>query len=132
MAYPKDEDEEQLPVYPGAAQIRDPRDNRGRWPDNETRWIENNPADAIGDEIVAVSNTVKKLAVPDGANHALIQVQAQSVRWTETGRAPIAATTGYLNIAGDFISLGGRPQLTQFLAIREGGADSQLFVTYFN
>lgn len=58
-------------------------------------------------------------------------VETNDIRWTCDGTAPVAATTGHLLQAGDVLTLYGYGNILKFRAIREGGTNGTLQVTFF-
>lgn len=98
-------------------------------------------------ETLTVSNSVKTLTAsaytyaasgaasgpqlgPKSATGAVIQVQAQPIRFTLDGTNPVATTTGFLAAAGDQIYLNSQQELQSFKAIRDGGTDASCEVHY--
>lgn len=98
---------------------------------------------AYAHETLAVSTAVKTLTTathtPSASSEAaikrpravLITVSAQPLRWTVDGTNPVAATTGHYAAAGTEIFLSGYGNILGFKAIRDGGTDSSIQVTYF-
>lgn len=62
--------------------------------------------------------------------YALVQVLTNSVNFTVDGTTP-TSSVGYLAAANDTIHLNSYQEIQQFRAIRNGGADGALEVTYF-
>jgi hypothetical protein len=89
----------------------------------------------IGSEILVVSTTAVPLqntfgTVGFGALSAFITVEAQPIRYWESGAVPTAGA-GHLKAAGTTIDLLSPFAVRNFLAIRQGGVDATLHVTYF-
>ena len=53
-----------------------------------------------------------------------------SLRYTIDGTTPVAGTTGHVLNNGDAITLANFQAMLTFRAVREGGADSKLQITY--
>lgn len=103
--------------------------------------------EAFASETITVSNAVKQLtpATYDStgevtgtrinvrkARGALIEVDgANSIRYTEDGTTPVAATTGRVLNQADVMVLDGYQAIVAFKAIREGASDATLQVTYY-
>lgn len=85
---------------------------------------------ALSSEKLAVAATAVGLtpAKYGEANHALITVETNSIRFQTDGEDP-DATTGHLVTAGNSITLESRREVTQFSAIRES-ADAVIQVSY--
>jgi hypothetical protein len=99
-------------------------------------------------EQLTVSNSVKTLTVskyvkvittggsPESskmritAQRAVLTVSAQPICVTIDGTTP-DASTGHVFVAGDTIELTDQVQIANFKAIRQGGTDAGLAVTYF-
>lgn len=62
---------------------------------------------------------------------AFISVESQPIRWTVDGTAPVATTTGHKATDTDTITLNGIDAITKFRAIRDGGTNATIHVTYF-
>lgn len=95
---------------------------------------------AYAHETLAVSTAVKTLTagtfeptdfLPVRCRGALITVHAQPLRYTLDGTSPVAATTGHVAASGAEIFIKGYHNVKNFKAIRDGGTDSQIGVTYF-
>jgi hypothetical protein len=97
---------------------------------------------AFAHETLTVSTAVKTLTAatyePTGDLHQqvkpraiLVTVHAQPLRYTFDGTNPVAATTGHYAAAGAEIFIGGYQNIKNFKAIRDGGTDSSIGVTYF-
>ena len=97
---------------------------------------------AFAHETLTVSNTVKALTAatyePTGElslqvkpRAVLITVHAQPIRYTFNGTNPVAATTGHYAAAGVEIFVSGYQNIKNFKAIRDGGTDASIGVTYF-
>jgi hypothetical protein len=86
-------------------------------------------------ESITVSTAVKTLTAAKyvGAKHALITVDANPIRYRLDGTDP-EATEGHLVFASatatGVIELNSADQIKRFKAIRQGGADAVLKVTY--
>jgi len=65
------------------------------------------------------------------ANHhkAFVEVHTNGIAWRDDGTAP-TATVGHLVAAGGTITIRGISRILAFQAIRSGGADATLRVTY--
>lgn len=87
--------------------------------------------DPIDSQALTVSTTVLALTVPGFAKGALVECQAEPVRWRVDGDSP-TATVGHRLIAGERIQLGGIATIRGFRVLREGATDASLFVTYFD
>lgn len=94
------------------------------------------PLKAFAFESVTVSTVAKALTAatyaPTGevaAAIALVQVEAQPLRWS-VASTPTAAI-GHAAVDTNVIRLCGGADIAAFLAIRSGGTDSVLRVTYF-
>lgn len=99
----------------------------------------------IGSEGLTVSNSVKALtasvyqaarssnfAQKETANFAVISVEAQDLRWSIDPAVTVAAgANGHLAAAGSSICLASATDIKNFRAIRTGGSDSTINVTYF-
>lgn len=83
-----------------------------------------------GYQKVTVSNTAVSLTVPKGANRAVMVVEAQPLRYRDDGTDP-DATTGMLCVAATRFDVESREALLAFKAIRSGGTDSVLSVSYY-
>jgi hypothetical protein len=62
--------------------------------------------------------------------YALLQVLTNSINFTLDGTTP-TASVGYLAAANDLIHLNSFQEIKAFQAIRNGGADGAIEVTYF-
>lgn len=76
---------------------------------------------------VAANKYGKNDILPQGA---MLTVENQSLRYTIDGTAPVATSLGHLAVAGDVIVLDSYQKVKDFQAIREGGTDSVIEVTY--
>jgi hypothetical protein len=98
----------------------------------------------LGYEKVTISNAVKQLTVaeysdvdtPSGskqdAQEAFVTVEATNgFRYTFDGTAPEASTTGHLAAGSSSFTIIGFNAIQNFKAIREGGSDAVIHVTYF-
>jgi len=89
---------------------------------------------------VNLTATAYTLADTRDANHdtfgdrkpkaAVITVEAQPIRWTIDGTAPVATSLGHTAVATDVIFLDSLQKIVNFRAIRDGAIDSVLEVTY--
>ena len=98
---------------------------------------------AYAHETLTVTNAVKTLTTSvhtpvsvTPATYAkpravLITVHAQPLRYTLDGTAPVAATTGHYAASGVEIFVSGYANIANFKAIRDGGTDAAIGVTYF-
>lgn len=95
---------------------------------------------AYAHETVTVSTAVKTLTgsvyeptSPDvpRCRGALITVHAQPLRYTLDGTNPVAATTGHYAAVGTELFIKGYGNVKNFKAIRDGGTDAAIGVTYF-
>jgi hypothetical protein len=87
-------------------------------------------------EVIAVSNTAITLTAlkyqptgADKADSAFITLEGGDIRYRYDGTAP-TATVGHLLSDGGFLVLIGQNQMEKFKAIRVGGRDGSLSVTY--
>ncbi len=82
-------------------------------------------------ETVTVSTISKPLTQSKLLNYtqAFITVEGAPVRFLVDGDLP-TATVGHSADAGDVLTLNSRTQLTNFEAIRSGGGDATLRVSY--
>lgn len=86
---------------------------------------------AVGHGALTVSTTAVALpTIPANASAARITGEAQAMRYRYDGGAP-TATAGHELAASGVVELEGRSQITAFLAIRAGGTDGTVRVTYF-
>lgn len=83
-----------------------------------------------GYEQVAVSNTAVALTVPKGAGRGVFVVEAQPLRYRDDSVDP-TASVGMLMVAEQTFEIESREALLAFKAIRSGGTDSVLNVTYY-
>ena len=84
----------------------------------------------VGYEQVTVSTTAVGLTVPDGANRAVVVVEAQPLRCRDDGTDP-TASVGMLCVAATRFDIESREALLAFKAIRSGGTNSVLSVSYY-
>lgn len=84
----------------------------------------------VGYQQVTVSTTAIALTVPDGANRAVAVVEAQPLRYRDDSVDP-TATVGMLLPAATIFNIESREGLLAFKAIRSGGTDSVLSVSYY-
>jgi len=79
-----------------------------------------------------VSTTAVALtSIPPAATYALIQVEAQAIRTRDDGTVP-TSSVGMPYAAVSFIELSSRRMINQFRAIRSGGADATLNISYYS
>ena len=87
-------------------------------------------------ETVTVTDTVTSLNVEvyraglEKSNHALMAVEAASIRFTTDGSQPIAASRGILANDGDIIELTSYNEVKLFRAVRTGAVSATLQVDY--
>lgn len=91
-------------------------------------------------ETVTVSNVVTQLTgtkynpigdVAD-ASEAHITVEAtNALRYTLDGTTPVAATTGHFLAGGASLTIYGGGNIRNFKAVRDGGTNAIIQVTYF-
>jgi hypothetical protein len=55
---------------------------------------------------------------------------ANSLRYTTDGSTPVATSHGHVLLTGQALTLGNFQAMKSFRAVREGGADSKLQVTF--
>jgi len=60
----------------------------------------------------------------------LVTVETDTIRYTIHGVNPVATSLGHLGRVGDVLSFANWQAMKNFRAIREGGADGHLSVTY--
>ena len=97
-----------------------------------TFTLEKNP---LGYRQLTVSTTAVGLAnatggIPAGATRAVVQVEAQPVRWRDDGSAP-TLSVGVLSAATDMFELPSLQSINNFKAIRSGAADGTLNIRYY-
>lgn len=87
----------------------------------------------------AVGFTASNYIVAAGGNHssdlakanfAFVTVDAQPIRWSIVG-TPLAGSAGHVYASGTSFWLFGHDQIQNFKAIRTGGTDGVLHVTFF-
>lgn len=83
-----------------------------------------------GYQQITVSTTAVGLTVPEGAGRAVVVVEAQPLRYRDDGTDP-TATVGMLCVAATRFDIESREALLAFKAIRSGGTDSVLSVSYY-
>lgn len=83
-----------------------------------------------GYEQVTVSTTPVGLTVPINSNRAIVVVEAQPLRYRDDGVNP-SATVGMLAVAETRFEIESREALDAFVAIRDGGTDSVLSISYY-
>lgn len=84
----------------------------------------------VGYEQVTVSTTAIGLTVPVGAQRAVMVVEAQPLRYRDDGTDP-TATVGMLAVATTRFDIESREALLAFKAIRDGGTNATLSVSYY-
>lgn len=77
------------------------------------------------EQITAAASTA--LSVPDGAKMAMIQPEAQNVRWRDDGTAPTTAI-GMLIVANDTLLYSGKLTAIRFIEVT---ATAKINVTYY-
>lgn len=84
---------------------------------------------ALGYQQLTVSTTAVALTLPAGAQFAQVEAESAGIRWRDDGVNP-TASVGMTLAAGESIwyDAGG---LAAFRAIRSGGADAILNVSYY-
>lgn len=88
-------------------------------------------ADYTDFESITVSTTVKTLGkVGSGHTSAFITVATASIRFRVDATINPTATVGHLLGTGDTLELDSHAQLVNFKAIRSGGTDATLSVSY--
>lgn len=83
-----------------------------------------------GFQQLTVSTTAVGLTVPAGATRAVCRVQAQPLRWRDDGTNP-TSSVGMLTAATVTFELDGVYSLNAFKAIRSGGTDAVLEISYY-
>jgi len=83
-----------------------------------------------GYEQITVSSTAVGLTVPKGASRAIVTVEAQPLRYRDDGTDP-SSTVGVLCQANLRFELESRYSMLAFKAIRQGGTDAVLSVSYY-
>lgn len=84
----------------------------------------------VGYQQITVSTTAVGLTVPAGASRAVAVVEAQPLRYRDDGTNP-TATVGMLCQANLRFEIESRDQMLAFKAIRQGGTDAVLSVSYY-
>lgn len=84
----------------------------------------------LGYQQLTVADSSVGLTVPAGAQRAVLDVEAQPLRWRDDGTDP-TATVGTLRAAGDVITLYGPESIEQFRAIRSGETSAKLNIAYY-
>lgn len=88
------------------------------------------PRTGANSESIVISNTAVALTtIPASAQAAHISVHEQRLRFYYDGSTP-TATSGHVGIVDREIDLESREEVTNFKAIREGGTDARISVTY--
>lgn len=83
-----------------------------------------------GYQKLTVSTAAVGLTVPDGAARGVVVVEAQPLRYRDDGTDP-DANTGMLCVAATRFDIESREALLAFKAIRSGGTDSVLSISYY-
>ena len=81
----------------------------------------------LGDQQIDSLVAVTSLTVPDGATVAVIQAQAQTIRWRSFEQTPTASAGGQIE-AGDSITYTG--DLSKFRMIEESSG-AKAYVSYY-
>lgn len=85
----------------------------------------------IGYRQVTVSTTAVAIpTIPAGATRAVVVVEAQPLRYRDDGTNP-TASVGMLCVAATRFELESRASILAFKAIRSGGTDSVLSVSFY-
>ena len=79
---------------------------------------------------LTVSTSAVGLTVPSGAQRAVVVVEAQPLRYRDDGTNP-TASVGMLCVAATRFDIESREALLAFKAIRSGGTDSVLSISYY-
>jgi hypothetical protein len=112
----------QAPVWPAA------------WPaelDRVDRELAHRPGEPLGFTQVTVGAAVARLAPPDRARSAALQVLSGALRWRVDGAAP-TATTGHRVETGAWVDISGRATLAGLAMVRDGATDAVVAVTFFD
>jgi hypothetical protein len=81
---------------------------------------------------LTVSTTALALpSIPKGAQYAIVYINAQPVRYRDDGTAP-TASVGMPAVSGTTIELVSAESIRNFRAIRSGGTDAELNVSYYS
>jgi hypothetical protein len=83
-----------------------------------------------GYEQITVSTTALALTIPAGASRAVLVVEDQPLRYRDDAVAP-TASVGMLCVATTRFELESRESMIGFKAIRSGGTNSVLSVSYY-
>lgn len=86
-----------------------------------------NTAACLGYEQITALSSVKSLTPPTTATYAIIQAEAQAVRWRDDGTAP-SATVGMTIASGGELRYDGNLKTIQFF---EAAASAKLNVSYY-
>ena len=70
------------------------------------------------------------MAVPINSSRAVVVVEAQPLRYRDDGTDP-TATVGMLAVAETRFDIESREALDAFKAIRDGGTDAVLSISYY-
>ena len=93
--------------------------------------VKNVPYIACGYQQITTITTSTALTVPSNASWAMIQCEAQPVRWRDDGTAP-TATVGMMMAVGDILIYDGTiPNLTALRFI-ESTVGAKLNVSYYS
>lgn len=84
----------------------------------------------VGYQQLTVSTTAVGLTVPSNAGRAVVVVEAQPLRYRDDGTNP-TASVGMLCVAATRFDIESREALLAFKAIRSGGTDSVLSISYY-
>jgi len=82
----------------------------------------------LGYQQITGLSTVKTLVPPDGATYALIQAEAQSVRWRDDGTNP-SASVGMIITANTYLEYTGNPATFKFIEVTSGAI---LNISYYS
>lgn len=83
-----------------------------------------------GYQQLTVSTSAVGLTVPAGASRAVVIVEAQPIRYRDDKTDP-TASVGMLCAAGLRFEIDSRQSMLAFKAIRQGGTDGVLNVSYY-
>jgi len=83
-----------------------------------------------GYQSLAVSTVAVSLTLPSGAAYGVIDVEGAGIRYRVDNTAP-TTTEGHAVADGGELTICGGEALKQFKAIRSGGSDATLRVSYF-
>jgi hypothetical protein len=89
-------------------------------------------SNAVKQLTVAKYNNVDVAGIDNDAQEAFVTVEASNgFRYTFDGTAPEASTTGHLAAGSSSFTIIGFNAIKNFKAIRDGGSDAVIHVTYF-